>query len=109
MQVPQIWFTIPGLGSPRPARSRLRDHAEQVDGDRRRTIGRSRRPVMPGFHLPVLGPRLLVGLLAGLLVLLPGLIAAELIVRGFEARLTADAEGRAMVGLDGATALVDVE
>jgi signal transduction histidine kinase len=57
----------------------------------------------------VLGPRALAGLIACVLVLLPGLLTAELIARGYEARLTEDARGRAMSGLDAATGLVDAE
>jgi signal transduction histidine kinase len=47
--------------------------------------------------------------MACLLVLLPGLLAAELVVRGYEARLSADARARATAGLDGVAALIDTE
>jgi signal transduction histidine kinase len=48
-------------------------------------------------------------LLAGLLVLLPGLLAAEAIVWAYEARLTEDARTRALAGLDSIAGLVDAE
>lgn len=60
-------------------------------------------------HVPVLGPRLLGGLAACLLVLAPGLLAAEAIVWGYQARLTEDARTRALAGLDNAASLVDAE
>ena len=57
----------------------------------------------------MLAPSVLAGLVAGLLVLLPGLLAAELIVWGYETRLTEDARTRATAGLDAVAGLVDAE
>jgi len=61
------------------------------------------------WALPRLSAPALVGLAAFLLVLLPGLLASELIVRSYQARLTDDARTRTLAGLDGAAGLVDTE
>src|SRR5205085_10360956 len=84
-------------------------HAEAVPRRSGTLAGRVGRLAVPRLRLPVFGPRLLVGLIAGLLVLVPGLLAAELIVWGYQARMSGDAQVRAMTGLDGAAALFDAE
>ena len=55
------------------------------------------------------GALTLAGLAAFLLVLLPSLLASELIVRSYQARLMDDAQARTLAGLDGAAGLVDAE
>src|SRR5687768_7296026 len=93
MHARQLRFAIPGLGRLRPgARS-----GRAVDWKR------------PKLRLPRLGPRALAGLAACLLVLVPGPLAAELIVRAYEARLVEDARVRAIAGLDAVAGLVDAE
>src|SRR3954454_5399912 len=109
MQPPQLWFAVPGLGRPRPGRRWGRSPADSAPRPSGAPAGRHGRLAVPRLRLPVLGPRLLVGLIAGVLVLLPGLLAAELIVWAYEARISNDAQVRAMAGLDGAAALIDAE
>src|SRR4051794_23040642 len=103
MQAPQLRFAVPGLGRPRPIWPWSRSHAapDARPSGAEPGEGRKRRPTRPHLRLPILGPRVLVALLAGLMVLLPGLLAAELIVQTYEARLTADTQARATAGLDG--------
>jgi signal transduction histidine kinase len=49
------------------------------------------------------------GLACGLLVLIPALLGAELVVRGYERRATDDVQARATVGLDSLVGLFDLE
>jgi signal transduction histidine kinase len=49
------------------------------------------------------------GVLSALLVLIPALIAAELIVRDYERRVTEDVRGRALAGLDSLVGMFDIE
>src|SRR5258708_18904165 len=49
------------------------------------------------------------GLVCALLVLVPGLIGAELVTQGYERRLTEDVRTNATAGLDSLTGLFDVE
>src|SRR3954454_14411928 len=109
MQQPQLRFSVPGLAAPRPARRWFRWGAAGDERSSARPARRWPRLARPRVRLPGLGPRVLVGLTACLLVLLPGLLAAELIVWGYEARLTEDARVRAMTGLEAAAGLVDAE
>src|SRR5215218_10237715 len=109
MQPPQLWFAIPGLGMPRPGRRWFRGPATSESGASPQPAQRRSWLRRPAVRLPTLGPRVLAGLVVCLLVLVPGLLAAELVVWGYEARLTEDARTRAMAGLDGAAGLVDAE
>jgi hypothetical protein len=49
------------------------------------------------------------GIACGLLVLVPALLGAELVVRGYERRITDDVQARATVGLDSLAGLFDLE
>jgi signal transduction histidine kinase len=49
------------------------------------------------------------GIACGLLVLVPALLGAELVVRGYERRATDDVQARATVGLDSVAGLFDLE
>ncbi len=93
MHVRQLRFAIPGFGRPRP-------------GARPQSTTAQTRPHL---RLPSLGPQALAGLTACLLVLVPGLLAAEAVVWTYEARLTEDARARATAGLDAVAGLVDSE
>src|SRR5688572_20526784 len=93
MHARQLRFAIPGLGRPR-----LSARPQSTAAQKR-----------PHLRLPSLGPRALAGLAACLLVLVPGILAAELIVRSYEARLAEDARARALAGLDAVAGLVDTE
>lgn len=117
MQAPQTPFTLSQLGRWRPGRQAPAAVGDSTgaqngqDGPARtpsRTL-RSRLPRLQPPRVPALGPRLLGGLTACLLVLAPGLLAAEAIAWGYETRLTEDARGRALAGLDAAAGLVDAE
>src|SRR3954447_17953692 len=99
MQPPQLWFAVPGLGGPRPGRRWFRSHDRSDARPSGAPAGRFGRLAVPRPRLPALGSVLLVGLIAGLLVLLPGLLAAETIVWGYEARISGDAQVRALAGL----------
>ncbi|MCC7367152.1 MAG: HAMP domain-containing histidine kinase [Chloroflexi bacterium] len=109
MQAPHTPFTLPW-----PGRRRLGRQSSESDGAQaasRKTRGGWTRPRirLPCPRLPSLGPRALAGLTACLLVLAPGLLAAEAIVWAYDARLTDDARVRATAGLDSVTGLVDAE
>src|SRR4051794_11468358 len=109
MQAPRSWFSIPGLRGLRPAG---RPGQTAPPPGHRPTAPRSWRRVslrLPRVRLPALGPRALGGLVACLLVLAPGILAAELTVWGYDARLAEDARVRATAGLDAAAGLVDAE
>src|SRR5436190_23587410 len=106
MQPLQLWFSIPGFGRPRPAERR--GEAGSKPGDRTGAWRRwpTWRPRVPQVRPPALGSGLLGGLVACLLVLVPGVLAAELLAWGYEARLAEDARVRATAGLDAAAGLV---
>ena len=110
MQAPQVWFTLPKLGKPRPAgRPGRRDAAPSEAAGSPPAPRTGLRRFLPSFRLPRLGPRAMGGLLAFLLVLVPAVITAELIVWGYQARQIEDARVRATLGLDATAALVDAE
>lgn len=109
MQVPQRWFAIPGLGRPRLGPPWRRDQEAHADRQMSGPTKPAQRLGMLRGRLPALRPPVLIALAATLLVLVPGLIAAELVVWGYAARLSADAQARAMAGLDGVAGLVDAE
>src|SRR6266536_3817264 len=109
MQARLARFTIPRIwprhapGRRQSVRVRPEEHGHGRSGRLRPRLT-LHRPALPRLGAPALA-----GLVACLLVLLPGLLAAELIVRSYEARLTSDARARAMAGLDAAAALVETE
>ncbi|MFN8634078.1 MAG: PAS domain-containing sensor histidine kinase [Chloroflexota bacterium] len=111
MQAPRVAFSIPGFGWLRAARRPASSDPASAGGAAgRRGRWRGGRGRFAGRRWwPALGARALAGLVACLLVLAPGIIAAELLVWGYEARLTEDAHVRALAGLDAVAGLVDAE